>query len=145
MTKIKEGDKVSFHFIGTFDDGEQFDNSYDRGDPVTCTVGAGEVIDGFNNALIGMSKGETKRAELDPSEAYGERKEDAVADLPKSLFDNTDLLSVGATVYGKRQDGEQVLAKICEIKENDIVVDFNHPMAGMNLNFDITVVEIEES
>ena len=142
-TKIKNGDKVKVHFIGTLEDGEEFDNSYDRGEPISCTVGSGEVIVGFDNALVGMAEGETKRASLDPENGYGERNEKAVTSVEKSLFGEEFQFKEGGTVYGKNENGQELMARIAEIYEDTVLLDFNHPMAGMNLNFDITVVEIE--
>ena len=142
-TKIKNGDTVKVHFIGTLEDGEEFDNSYHRGEPISCTVGSGEVITGFDNALVGMTAGETKRASLTPESAYGERNEEAVTSVEKSLFGDEFEFKEGSTVYGKNEHGQELMARIAEVYEDSVLLDFNHPMAGMNLNFDITVVEIE--
>ena len=142
--KIENGNTVAVHFIGTFDNGEEFDNSLSRGEPVVCEVGSQSLIKGFNDALVGMTLGETKSISLSPEYAYGERSEEAVKQVSRGLFGPDFELKEGATVYGKNDQNQELMAKICEFDSENVTLDFNHPMAGKNLNFEITVVDIEE-
>lgn len=145
MSKVTVGQVVSVHYVGTFDDGAQFDSSRDRGAPITFNVGAGQMISGFDNAVVGMATGETKNVRLEPSEAYGEPREDLVQNIDTNLFPDDFDFVVGATVKGESPQGQPLLATIVTHNpdENTVVLDFNHPMAGKSLNFEIEVVEIQ--
>lgn len=147
MSKVSAGQVVSVHYVGTFDDGTTFDSSRERGEPITFNVGAGQMISGFDNAVVGMAVGETKSVRLEPNEAYGMPREDLVQNIDTNLFpDNFDFV-VGATVRGEAPTGQPLLANIVSHDpDNSIVVlDFNHPMAGKSLNFEIEVVEVQDA
>lgn len=145
MSKINAGQVVSVHYTGTFDDGTKFDSSHDRGTPITFNVGAGQMITGFDQAVVGMAVGETKSVRLEPAEAYGEQREDLVQNISTKLFPEEFDFVVGATVKGESPNGQPLLANIVSHNpENEVVVlDFNHPMAGKSLNFEIEVVSVE--
>ena len=142
MKKIENGSKVSLHYRGTFDDGTEFDSSHKRGQPMLCEVGSGQLISGFDSALGGMTAGETKNISLSPDEAYGERNPDAVQKVPRTAFPDGFELKEGATVYGQTAQGQEMMAKIDSFDDDSATLDFNHPMAGKNLNFEISVIEI---
>jgi len=139
---VKNGDTVSIHYRGTFDDGTEFDSSFERGEPITCQVGAGMLISGFDNALSGMEVGETKNIHLGPEEAYGEHISSGIQEVTRDCFPEDFDLIKEATVYGKNAAGEEMIATIIDFNNDTATLDFNHPMAGKSLNFEINVVEI---
>jgi len=141
--KVKVGDSISVHYRGTFDDGTEFDNSRTRGSSISFEVGSGRMLAGFNDTTIGMEVGETRAVTLSPDEAYGEREEQAIQDVPKSAFGEDFEFLVGEVVQGSGPRG-QFLARILEEKDETVVLDFNHPLAGKELNFEIELLEIEE-
>ena len=128
-TLVKAGDVVNVHYKGTLEDGEQFDSSYDRGEPIKTIVGSGGLIKGFDQALVGMEVGAVKSVTIPANEAYGERNDAAVAELAKTVFP-TEFV-------------DQITA--LEVKEESIVFDLNHPMAGKDLTFDIEIVNIDDN
>ena len=139
---IKNGKTVRVHFIGTLNDGTEFENSHKKG-PMKFVLGNKEVLTGFENAVRTMSIGEKKNISLSPSEAYGEVDPEASIEMPKNSFTSDLSLKVGSMVYGDAPDGRRVGAKIISIKEDSVVLDFNHPMAGKDLNFEIELLSIE--
>ena len=147
MSEVKAGQTVSVHYVGTFDDGTEFDSSRSRNIPITFQTGAGQMIPGFEQAVLGMKVGETKQASLTPELAYGESREDLVQNISTKLFPEDFDFVVGATVKGDAPNGQPLLAAIVAHQpENEtVVLDFNHPMAGKTLNFEIEVVSIEDS
>tara|TARA_A100001015_G_C14879567_1_gene667836 strand:+ start:396 stop:845 length:450 start_codon:yes stop_codon:yes gene_type:complete len=142
--KVESGNNISVHYKGTLDDGQQFDSSYDRGEPVTFSVGSGMMIAGFNNGVIGMKVGETKKVEISPQEAYGEHNPDGVQEVTKENFPNDFDFVTGKIIQGTVQNGQPFVATILEEKNDTVTLDFNHPMAGKNLNFEIELVSINE-
>tara|TARA_R100001126_G_C4851265_1_gene162114 strand:- start:347 stop:778 length:432 start_codon:yes stop_codon:yes gene_type:complete len=141
---VKNGDTISIHYRGTFDDGTEFDNSFERGEPITCQVGAGMLISGFDNALPGMEVGETKNIQLAPDQAYGEHRSEGIQQVTRDCFPEDFELVKEATVYGKNGAGEEMIATIVDFNDETATLDFNHPMAGKSLNFEINVVDILE-
>ena len=140
-TIAKNGREVRVHYKGTFTDGTVFDNSYDRGETIGFTVGAGDMIPGFDNAVNGMKVGETKTVTLVSTDAYGPRNPDGVQQVNKEFFPNDFNFEPGQTVEG--QVGEQpVRGIINEVDEETVTIDFNHPLAGKDLNFQIELVEV---
>ncbi len=139
---ITEGDLVTLHYRGTFEDGTEFDSSHGRNQPMTVSVGSGQLIPGFDAALGGMTEGETKTFTLAASEAYGERDEEATATLEQNLFPEDFEFSVGRPVPLSDQDGNTHMATISEVSDSTISVDFNHPMAGKDLTFEVEVITI---
>ena len=140
-TIAKEGREVQVHYKGSFDDGTVFDSSYDRGHTIGFTVGAGEMISGFDAAVTGMKVGETKQVTLEPEQAYGNHNPDGVQAVPKASFPEDFEFEEGLVIEGSVED-QPVRGIISEVKDEFVVVDFNHPMAGKNLNFDIELVEV---
>lgn len=143
MSKIEKGSTVSVHYVGTLDDGSEFDNSRVRGEPLTCEVGGGQLIAGFDNALVGMTSGETKKFSLDPKDAYGEVVTEAYQTVPKSRFPEGYAFNIGEAVQGQGSDGQFVRAQIESVNEDEVTLNFNHPMAGKNLNFEVEVLKVE--
>jgi len=133
---VNDGDTVSVHYTGKLDNGEQFDSSAGR-DPLTFTVGAGQVIAGFDDAVRGRAVGETIEVRIPPEEAYGERDEAQVVEVPKDGA--PDDLSAGDMV--RLQNG--ATAVVLEVGTDTVRIDANHPLAGEALNFSIEIVSIQ--
>lgn len=142
MSTAKNGDNVSVHYTGTFNDGTKFDSSHDRGEPISFTVGAGQMISGFDSAVNGMNVGESKTVTLSPDQAYGNSNPDAVQSVPKTEFPDGFEFIEGGVVQGQYPNGQPFRATITEVRESEATVDFNHPMAGKTLNFEIELVSI---
>jgi peptidylprolyl isomerase len=142
MSTAKNGDNVSVHYTGTLNDGTQFDSSHDRGEPISFTIGAGQMIAGFDSAVNGMTAGETKTVVLEPGQAYGDTNPEAIQVVPKSEFPDGFEFIVGGIVEGQYPNGQAFRATITEAADTEATVDFNHPMAGKTLNFEIELVTI---
>jgi len=140
--KVKKGDQVKVNYIGTLNDGTEFDNSYKRGEPLAFTAGTGMMIEGFDNAVMGMTVGDKKNVNIPNEQAYGPQNPDAFMPVPKTNFPPDFKAVVGEMVQGQTETGQPVTAAILEVTENDIVLDLNHPLAGEDLNFEIELVEI---
>jgi FKBP-type peptidyl-prolyl cis-trans isomerase 2 len=139
-----EGSKVKVHYRGTLDDETQFDSSYDRGEPIAFTVGSGEMIDGFDTAVRGMSEGEKKTITLTPAEGYGEVNPDAFTTMPRASFPDGFPIEEGGKVPLTGPDNQQFVGTISEFDNDVVMVDLNHPMAGKTLNFDLELVAVSE-
>lgn len=142
--KIEKGNKVKVHYVGKLDNGNEFDNSYNREEPLEFIVGDGQLIQGFEDGVVGMEVGEKKEVNLSPDQAYGDRIEEAVSSVDKSNFPPSYIPVVGETVQGRTESGLPIIAVIKEVKEHEIVLDMNHPLAGENLNFKIEVIDINQ-
>jgi peptidylprolyl isomerase len=140
--KVQNGHNVHVHYRGTLDDGTEFDNSKVRGNTLGFQVGSGKMIRGFDNALLGMSVGDSKKVALTPGDAYGDRDPDAFQTIPKLAFGEDFVFKLGETVQGNGPRGP-FLAKIHDVRDSDVVLDFNHPLAGENLTFEIELVSID--
>lgn len=139
--KAKQGDTVAVHYTGKLDDGEVFDSSKGR-DPLEFQVGSGQVIPGFDRAVSGLGIGESREIRLDPEEAYGEPREDLVVDVDRSQFPAEAEPAVGQQVQVQVAPGQNRVATIQEIGDENIKLDLNHPLAGKPLTFDVELVEI---
>ena len=138
---IKEGDAISVHYTGRLENGEIFDSSQGRS-PLDFTVGSGQLIKGFDHAVMGMAVGEKKTVTLQPADAYGERQEDLFVDLRKKHIPEGMDLEVGMVV--ELSDGGQnmIPAFVQEIHDEFVRMDLNHYLAGKVLVFDIEIVSI---
>lgn len=139
-----EGKKVKVHYRGTLDDGTQFDSSYDRGEPLEFTVGAGMMIPGFDLAVRTMELGEKKTVHLTPDQAYGEPREELVVTFPANEVPNLDELHEGDKIFLRSPMGNPVPAVVTKVSPEEVVVDANHELAGKPLNFDIELVQVED-
>ena len=142
---VKNGQKVSVHYVGTLDDGTEFDNSRSRGDAISFEVGSGQLITGFDSALPGMTVGEVKSVSLTPEDAYGEVNPQAIETVPRAVFPPDMPLEVGSMVQGRAPTGQPVVARVDAIEGESVTLDMNHPLAGKNLNFEIELVSIDSS
>ncbi len=141
MQQVKHGDVVKVHYTGKLTSGEQFDSSVDR-EPLEFTVGAGQMIKGFDAALPGMTIGEKKTINISAEEGYGERSEEAMIPFPKENVPEDMKLEPGMTLTLSNQDGQPVPVVVVEVKDDVIILDANHFLAGQVLIFDIELVEI---
>jgi FKBP-type peptidyl-prolyl cis-trans isomerase 2 len=142
MTAVTTGRKIKVHYTGTFDDGEVFDSSRQAQQPFEFEVGAGQVIPGFDNAVVGMKVGETKQVRLTEDEAYGPYNQEMVFDADPNQFEDGLSPEVGQQFQTQMQDGTPLLLTVKAVSEDKITLDANHPMAGKALNFDLEVIEV---
>ena len=140
--QVENGNTVKVHYRGTLDDGTEFDSSHSRGEPLSFQVGTGQMISGFDAALPGMTVGDTKNISLAPDEAYGQPNPELIGDIPKQAFPPGFSFEVGTMVQGQDENGRPLVGKINEAQDETVTVDFNHPMAGKDLNFEIELVSI---
>ena len=143
MSKVENGQTVNVHYVGTLDDGTQFDASRPRGETLTFQVGSGQMIPGFDKAVVGMTVGETKTIALEPTDAYGTINPEGFQSTPRSAFPEGFQFMVNETVQGQDETGRVISARIHTVEEATITLDFNHPLAGKNLNFEIELVSVE--
>ena len=136
------GKRVRAHYRGTFNDGTQFDSSYDRGEPLEFICGAGMMIPGFDAAVANMEAGETVQVHLMPAEAYGEPDPAAILTAEIARLPGAEDLSVGEQVYLQGMNGQPVPVKVVAKDEETITFDANHEMAGKELNFTIELLEV---
>ncbi len=141
MTQAKSGDTVRIHYTGTLDDGTEFDSSAGR-DPLEFALGSGQVIAGFDDAVDGMTVGEQKSVTIPPEQAYGERHEQLVQEVPKSALPEEIAPQVGMQLQSQSTEGQVMNLVVTEVSEESITVDANHPLAGQALTFAIELVEI---
>lgn len=141
MTKVKQGDNVKVHYTGKLSNGNVFDSSQGR-EPLTFTIGQGMMIPGFEKGLLNMAVGEEKTIVLPPSEAYGDVREDMLAEIEKNQLPPEIKPEVGMELVSQQPNGQQMVVKIKEVKEKSIIIDANHQLAGKELTFEIKLVEI---
>ena len=143
IMKVENGHNVKVHYKGTLSDGTEFDNSRARGQTLDFEVGSPRLISGFSEAVLGMKQGETKTVTLPPESAYGPIDPNAFQDVPKTQFGEGFVFEVGGMIKGNGPQGP-FLAKIHEIEDDNVVLDFNHPLAGKELTFEVELVEVGE-
>ena len=141
MSQAKSGDTVRIHYTGTLDDGTEFDSSAGR-EPLEFSLGSGQVIAGFDNAVEGMAVGDSKTVTLPPDEAYGDRHEKLLQEVPKTSLPDDMKPEVGMALQTQSPDGQVMNLVIADVSEESITVDANHPLAGQALTFAIELVEI---
>ena len=144
MEKVENGIFVSVDYKGTLQNGEVFDTSTGR-QPLEVQMGAGMVIKGFEEALLGMSLNEKKSFTIEPEDAYGQRNENlkrvfARAEVPPEID-----LQIGQIVGMRSQEGQQIPARIVQVDDEHVTADMNHPLAGQVLHFEIQVVGISST
>ena len=137
------GKNVKVHYRGTFDDGTQFDSSYDRGEPLAFVCGAGMMIKGFDKAVADMEVGQIVDVHLMPEEAYGQPDPDAVITIAIAQLPGSENLNVGERVYLRNMMGQPFPVTVTAKDDTNITLDANHEMAGKELNFRIELVEVE--
>jgi len=144
MQQAKNGDKVKVHYHGRLTTGETFDSSAGR-EPLEFEIGSGMVIKGFDDGVTGMEVGEKKTINISAEDAYGEKNPEMIIEYPKAQFPSHIELKTGEELVMSSASGQQFQVKIAEIKDDVVLLDANHPLAGEDLTFDIELVEIVES
>lgn len=137
------GKNVKAHYRGTLDDGTQFDSSYDRGEPIVFTCGAGQMIAGFDAAVMDMQVGEKKSVHIPAAQAYGERRDDLLMNFPAEQVPNMEQIKVGDKLFLQAPNGMPIPVTVVDVDASGVVLDANHELAGQDLNFDIELVEVE--
>ncbi len=141
MTTAKKGDLVKVHYTGKLTSGDQFDSSA-GGSPLEFTVGAGQMIPGFDEAIPGMNIGEKKTITISPEKGYGEKLEEAIIEFPKTNIPADMKLEPGTKLQLRNEAGQPIPVIVTEIKDDTVILDANHEFAGKELIFDIELVEI---
>lgn len=142
MQQAKQGDTVLVHYRGTLDDGSEFDSSAGT-DPLSFTIGAGEVIPGFEQALEGMETGEKKTQHIPAAEAYGERRDELVFEVGREQMPEGNEIEVGDMLRVGFPDGSSANVQVTALDDQSVTLDANHPLAGKNLTFELELVKIQ--
>lgn len=143
MAAAKKGDCVHVHYTGTLEDGSTFDSS--RGvEPLEFTLGSGQVIAGFDEAVTGMKPGERKNVMVPAEKAYGQRHEEMVISVPRKQFPTHIIPEIGQQIQLAGPNNQPILVKVVEISGDSVLLDANPPLAGRNLTFDLELMSIAE-
>jgi FKBP-type peptidyl-prolyl cis-trans isomerase 2 len=144
MSQVKENNTVKVNYTGKLSDGQVFDSSEGK-EPLEFTLGKGQLIPGFEKGLIDMKVNEKKTITIAKDEAYGEINKDLIQEVKKTELPQDMTPEVGMGLVSKTPDGQEMNLRVIEVKEESIVIDGNHPLAGKDLIFDLEVVEILET
>jgi len=141
MAQVKDGDTVSVHYTGKLEDGSVFDTSENR-DPLTFTVGQRMVIPGFEEAVLGMSPGDSINTKIPADEAYGHHEKDRVIEVERTALPQDFKPETGMRYDLSTDTGQVISVLVVEQTDENVTFDANHPLAGQDLYFDISLVEI---
>lgn len=141
MSVVKDGDTVKVHYTGQLEDGSVFDSSIQR-EPLEFTIGQGQLIPGFEKAIIGLKVGDKTTTNIPSEEAYGDSNPEMIVEVPKEQLPADLEPQVGLQLQLNQPNGQAIPVQITKIDEDTITLDANHPLAGKDLTFDIEVVEI---
>ena len=142
--KIQAETVVSMHYTLTGADGEVIDSSVDS-DPLTYLAGAGNIIPGLDQALIGLQAGDTKQVVVQPADGYGEYQDELVQKLPREMFSGIDSIEPGMSFEAQGQDGAVQYVEVVKVEDDGITIDGNHVLAGKVLNFDVRIESVREA
>ena len=142
MSKVKENDTVRVHYTGKLTTGEVFDSSLQR-EPLEVALGQGSLIPGFEKGLLDMEVTEKKTINIPMEEAYGEVQKELFQEIPKEQLPAEITPEIGMGLVARGEDGSERQLRIAEVKDESIVVDANHPLAGQDLVFELELVEIK--
>ena len=142
MSQVKQNDTVRVHYTGTLENGEVFDSSRER-KPLEFTLGQGQLIPGFENGVIDMKINETKTVQIRAADAYGEHRAELIQEIPKNQLPPEIKPEVGLGLVSRTPDGCEMPLTVTEVRDESIMVDANHPLAGKDLTFEIELVEIK--
>ncbi|GAB4332939.1 MAG: peptidylprolyl isomerase [Bacteroidales bacterium] len=141
MTQVKKGDTVKVHYTGKLTDGTVFDSSEGR-EPLQFTVGDGRLIRGFDEGVVGMEVNESRTVEIKSEDAYGPVRDDLFVKVPMSQLPEGLKPEVGMELISQQPDGQEIIVTVKEVQDDSVLIDANHRLAGQDLVFDITLVEI---
>lgn len=141
MSEAKKDNVVKVHYTGKLDNGQVFDTSKDR-EPLEFKIGEGKLIPGFENGVIGMKLQESKTIKIPYAEAYGKIKPELMIEVKKQQLPDNLTPEIGMELVSRSQDGQEQIVKVAEIKDESVVIDANHPLAGEDLTFEIELVDI---
>ncbi len=141
MAQAKEGDTVRVQYTGKLKDGTIFDTSDER-EPLEFTIGKGEIIPGFERAVVGMKPGETKTATIPPEEAYGPHRDDMLFTIDRDQFPEDIQPRPGQQLQIQQPGGQAAIVTVSDVSELTVTLDVNHPLAGQPLTFDIKLLDI---
>jgi peptidylprolyl isomerase len=141
MSQAKKGDSVKVHYTGKLDDGTVFDSSVGR-EPLDFTVGAGQLIAGFDEAVVGMAVGEKKSVRIAAEQAYGPHNPEMTLQVPRSDLPADIQPELGMQLEASQEGGHSMVVTVVEVNEESVTFDANHPLAGKALTFEIEVVEL---
>jgi FKBP-type peptidyl-prolyl cis-trans isomerase 2 len=144
MPQAQSGDLVRIHYTGHLDDGRTFDSSR-GGEPLEFTLGEGEVIPGFEEAVVGMKPGESKTVSIAPEDAYGPHRAEMVQEVDRSALPADVQLKPGLQLQAQSRNGEAMVLTVTEVADGTVTLDANHPLAGERLTFEIELVELDEA
>jgi len=141
LSKVKDGDTVKVHYTGKLKDGSVFDTSAER-EPLEFKLGEGQLIPGFEKAVVGLNVGDSTEVDIPSTEAYGEAREDLIISVPKDQLPDDVEPQVGMQLQVNQPDGQPVPVRIAEVGDTELKLDANHPLAGKDLSFEIELVDI---
>ena len=142
MLTVQKGDRVRIKYEGFLDDGRIFDSTENHGFPMKLTVGTGIFLEGFENALLGMKVGQEKSIRLPPLEAYGIHIPSLIEVVPRESIPAKKILEIGTLLIITSENGDETPAKVINLTDEEVTLDFNHPLAGITLNYRISLLEI---
>ena len=141
MSKVNQGDTVKVHYTGKLEDDSVFDSSLER-EPLQFTLGKGQLIPGFEDAVIGMEPGDKKSVKIPVDKAYGPRRDDMMVKVKKDEFPNDVDPEVGQQLQVSQSNGQAFNVIVTDIGDEEVTLDANHPLAGQDLVFDIELIDI---
>ena len=141
MAQVKHGDTMKIHYTGKLEDGTIFDTSAKR-DPLQFIIGAGQVVSGFEQAIVGMNPSESKTVKVPADKAYGPHREEMVLVVDRNKIPKNLKLELGQELQIPQEDGQKTIVAVTNISESSVTLDANHPLAGKDLTFDIQLIEI---
>lgn len=137
---VKAGDRIKLNYVGCFEDGAQFDSSEGNA-PLVFTVGAGEVIPGFDKGVLGMACGERRSFKVAPEEGYGPHVSEMVVEVERNMIPDNNKLAIGSLLEANMEDGRSLEVQVVKLTETSVVLDGNHPLAGKTLHFEIDLLD----
>lgn len=142
MSQASAGNKIAIHYTGTLADGSVFDSSEGR-EPLSFTMGEGQIIPGLESALDGLSEGDEKTVTVPADDAYGQKNPQAVQQVPRATIPDNIPLDLGTQLQMQTPDGQAIPVTVAEVTEEHVLLDANHPLAGKDLTFEVKVVSVD--
>lgn len=139
----KTGDTVQVHYRGTLANGHEFDSSHER-DPIKFTIGEGNLIAQFEEAVVGMAVGEAKSFTIAADDAYGEHRAELVKRIEREQIPPEVNLALGGQLQARQQDGSELVVTVVDLDPEYVTLDANHPLAGKDITFEVTLVDVED-